>query len=47
MRPFFRLLAALAVAALLSSCAMVHGWAGGGSGRSPHAGASVDIPLGK
>ncbi|MBS0633047.1 MAG: hypothetical protein JSS11_14130 [Verrucomicrobia bacterium] len=47
MRRFLRLLAALALTALLSSCAMVHGWAGGGTGRSPHAGASVDIPLGK
>lgn len=47
MRP--ALLLALAVLALVSltGCTMVHGWAGGGSGRSPHAGASVDIPLGK
>ena len=40
-------LAALLLLTSLSGCSALHGWAQGGSGHSPAAGASVSLPLGK
>jgi len=39
--------AALLVLASLAGCSTVRGWAQGGSGHSPTAGATVSLPLGK
>jgi hypothetical protein len=37
----------LFVLAAFTGCSTVRGWAQGGSGHSPTAGASVSLPLGK
>ena len=42
-----RALAFSLVAAGLTGCSTVNGWAAGGTNHSPVAGASVNIPLGK
>jgi len=52
MRPRFASIAvlvftALLVLASLTGCSTVRGWAQGGSGHSPTAGATVSLPLGK